>query len=655
MRPISACVKLRLVRSRRQAWLSATAMGSALLGAAFNPAMATPITAQDLDFGTILVGKSAGSQTSLLMNSNSTNQTTNIAGATAPFTGASKSGVNIAKNGGHVATNAYNFAPGSAGSSGSQAFTQTIAVTDTTDAGNSTSFKLSGTAVAPIGAVSASDAGNVYIAQNHSGTAVVTITNTGHGGLAGGTDSSTNPKYLHITSVGGSIGAFAGSGTSTADTLMDGQSRSFNYAFAPGTRGAQSATITYNFSDGSADGKNSAVSSSIKINGVGVAPVASVAGSDSGYVLVGKTGSATVTVTNTGDGNKDKSLPASVTNLNGTAAALSSGEFIGAGGSFSIADQGSNGFNYVFAPTIRGAVTENVGVSLANGAGNGNASGTLNGSVRGQGVAPVQSVSATGAGNVRVEKVRIGTDGQATVTVQNVGDGNLSGLGNVSNLHGTVSGPTGGDAALFSGSGGVVDLADKGSASFSYSFAPMSHAQSGTSVIASFSNGNSDNTNAAQVVPVTISGRGVGPVYHSVGAPGSIVDFGLVKAGTLATRDLLISNISADPGDVTLTGLSLLSGDLSGAQAGNFSLQPGTIGEVLSEGSSTTLALDFQGLKHGTYLAGLTILTDQDSAFGYAGDSFSYELRARVVPEPSSLVLLGVAFGGVVSLRRRIR
>jgi len=632
---------------RRAAWLAGTALVSALaVGGAVTPAVATPIGTTNLSFGDILVGHSAPGQSSTLTNSNGTSQSVTSGGASAPFTGTAKTTPIAA--GGHFSTPAYSFAPTSAGSTGEQVLSQTVTVTDNTNGANSSSFTLGGTAVAPIGAVSEADAGYVYIAAGHSGTATVTITDIGHGGLAAGTDSTSNAKYLHVTSVGGASGAFAGGGTSTSFALQDAQNRAFNYSFTPTTLGAQSAAISYAFSDGSANGTNAAVSGSITVHGTGVAPVASVNGSNVGDVLVGQNRNATVTVTNNGDGNLDTTLARSVTNLNGTVAPLSSGEFSGAGGAFSLNDGTSLGFTNTFTPTIRGAETQSVGVSLANGIGNGNASGTLNAQVTGQGVAPVQSVSVTGAG-----AVRIGAAGPATVTVQNVGDGNLSGQGDVSNLHGTAGGPTGGDAALFSGSGGSADLGDGGSKSFSYSYAPTLHAQNSTSVNLNFANGSSANTNAAQTVVGTLTGQGVGPVYQSVSAPASTISFGLVRPGLLTTEDLVISNVSSDPGGITLTGLTLLSGSRSGPQAGNFTLEPGTIGEVLSEGDSTTLAIDFTGLNNGLYTADLTILTDQDAAFGTPGDSFSYVLQATVVPEPSSLALLGAAIAGLVTRMRR--
>jgi hypothetical protein len=656
---------------RRHRLLAATALGVVLAGCGgVAGAFATPVlslSSGTLGFGAILVGHSATGQTDSVTNNGTPSQSFTIGAGSAPFAGSSKTAT-IGKNG-SLTSNVYTFSP-TVASGGSQTYTQTVSVTDTTTPANSTSFTLTGQAVAPIGSVSETDAGYVYIQAGHTGVASVTVQDTGDGSLAPGADSTSNAKYLHVTSVGDASGAFSGGGSSTGFTLTDSQSqpsnypqsRTFSYGFAPTTTGPQSASISYAFSDGSANGMNQPVSSSITIHGTGVAPLASVSGGNAGDVLIGQSGSAQVTVTNNGNGNLDASLPTSVTNLNGSIAALSTGEFSGAGGSFSLsgngtAPPGSQTFTYTFSPTIRGTESQNVGVSLLNGLNNQNASGTINAAVQGQGVAPVQSVSVTGAGNVR-----IGTSGQAAVEVSNIGDGNLSGLGDVSNLHGAVSGPQGAGASLFSGSGGSVDLPDATSApgntsrSIAYTYSPTGHVQNTSSVTLNFTNGNSNNTNTGQMVTATLTGQGVGPIYSSVAAPEDTIDFGNVVSGHTATENLLISNISTDPGDITLTGLTLLKGTISGTDGSYFGLEPGVIGTLLSEGDSESLAIDFSALQTGLYTASLTVLTDQDAAFGSPGDSFTYQLTARVVPEPSSLAVFGIAapaFGILRGRRRR--
>src|SRR6185503_10441326 len=125
----------------------------------------------------------------------------------------------------------------------------------------------------------------------------------------------------------------------------------------------------------------------------------------------------------------------------------------------------------------------------------------------GAGVAPVQSTSHSNAGNVLV-----GTSGSAVVTVTNTGDGNLSGLGAASNLNGTA-GPGGGD---FSRVGtGSVSVVDNGSATVTYTYTPGTRGADSQSITVAYTNGNSDNTNAAQNVVQNLTGAGVAPVQST--------------------------------------------------------------------------------------------------------------------------------------------
>src|SRR6185312_4005967 len=82
-----------------------------------------------------------------------------------------------------------------------------------------------------------------------------------------------------ISNLNGSVSSltppqFGGTGGNVS--AVDTSSTNFNYTFAPTVRGADSATVTGTFINGSADGQNLASSSTVTIVGTGVAPVNSV-------------------------------------------------------------------------------------------------------------------------------------------------------------------------------------------------------------------------------------------------------------------------------------------------------------------------------------------------------------------------------------------
>ena len=225
----------------------------------------------------------------------------------------------------------------------------------------------------------------------------------------------------------------------------------------------------------------------------------------------------------------------------------------------------------------------------------------------GQGVAPVQSVSAGTA------LVRLGTTGSASVTIKNIGDGNLSGLGADSNLAGTVSAATG----TFTGSGATFSLLDNASQNFSFAYTPASRAVDTAPLAIHFTNGNSDNTNQSQDVTATLSAQGVGPTYQSDLAPNSTLDFGTGTPGAITPLILKISNISTDAngGNSALTDLTILSVALSGQDSSLFKIAGFAPGAVLHEGDLLDLEIDYTGRgPDGTKLASLTITTDEGVA-----------------------------------------
>ena len=292
---------------------------------------------------------------------------------------------------------------------------------------------------------------------------------------------------------------------------------------------------------------------------------------------------------------------------------------------------------YGFSPTERGVASESINVSAINLGLKIQQSGHI--SLQGAGVAPVESVSTSAA-----SLVRIGTSGLETVTISNVGDGNLSGLGDASDLLGSLSGLKG----VFSGAGGSFDLADGSETSFGYSFTPTGHGAVNASVTATFANGSADGTNQAGSADVSLSGEGVGPQYSSNFASG-VINLGSLTLGSTASVDLKIGNLSTDAngGLAALTDLSLLDANLD--PVGPFSLANFVPDTILDEGQSFDLAIDFVASALGEQTANLVITTDQGAAAGALGETFDYQLSADVVsapvPETRTWEMLLAGFG----------
>lgn len=355
-----------------------------------------------------------------------------------------------------------------------------------------------------------------------------------------------------------------------------------------------------------------------------------------GYVLVGKSDSEALTVSNLGSegcvlhgsmsGAGDEFGPTTVQ----TFSPLESGE--------------KASRQYTYTPTARGADTKAVTVTT-NG---GNAVVSL----AGTGVAPVVDVDTTAAD---AGLVRIGTTAEVSVTIKNIGDGNLSGLGAQSNLNGTVPVASG----VFSGTGGSVSLADGGSTAFSFLYAPTTHVAHQSTVAMNFSNGSADGANKAGIVNAILTGQGVGPDYFSSLAPDSVLDFGNVPAASPMSLLLNISNASTDDngGISQLTDLTILSASITGVDADLFSVLGLIDGTVLSKQGDLDLEILYNGTgAHGERSALLTIFTDQGAAYGGNGASFEYEIKATLAPEPGTLVLLGMGgllLGGYAWRRRR--
>ena len=156
---------------------------------------------------------------------------------------------------------------------------------------------------------------------------------------------------------------------------------------------------------------------------------------------------------------------------------------------------------------------------------------------------------------------------------------------------------------------------------------------------------------------ITLSGTGVGPVFESSVTPGGEIDFGEVQVDSFFDVMIQIENVTTDGDLGDLTDLTLLSAEISGADADMFSLVgflPGTVLSVLDI-ESLVVRFDTAAAASGHRSAMLTITTDQGAAFGDEGDQFVFQLDGTAVPEPSSLLLLAVGATVLLACGRRGR
>lgn len=594
------------------------------------------------------------------------NTTLAFAGASAPFAGTAKATTGLNAN--QTVSNAYTFSPTI---SSAASVAQTVNVVETQyNKGAKTSqittltVTLSGTGVAPVQSTSISKStlagngstisGNTanlgYVLVNNAPTsaaATITVNNTGNGNSAqywNGTSFVTEP--YSVSNLNGSVSLAAGGGSITGSAGNPSSSVSLNdatyagagtattsanytYQFTPTVRGAAATSIvTLSFSDGNTNLKNVSQVVTYTLTGTGVAPVASIAGTNVGYVLAGTSKSAVVTVQNTGNGNLSQA--GTVSNLFGTVSGASGGGLFSGGGSAlsvtGLTDSATQAVSYVFAPTSAiGAVSSTVTGTFSYGTGNAVSLGTQFATVVGTGVAPISSASlstsggqggavtgspgpgqSSGAGqqaNLGYVLVQ-GPTAAATVTINNTGNGDLAGKdvdsgGTLySNLHG-VQGTAG--SSVFTGGGGTISLQDSNAttgagfssngsttATFTYNFAPtISNGSAVTATaITTFTNSlGSNGQYATSTYTTTLVGTGVAPIQSlSSSSPGYV----LVNAPTV-TGSATVTVYNNGNGNLAFGGSSTGAATVSNLQGTVSGLTPpqfGGTGGVL--GTSTT-------------------------------------------------------------------
>lgn len=602
-----------------------------------------------------------------------------ITGATGEFSGIAVFQTVTSGSSATISSSAFTFTPTVTGGV-SDVLTASY-IHGSTNEGSAT-ITLTGTGVAPTisGPGTTAVVGSGFVLVGQSGTATLSVANTGNGNEAGsGSAYNLNGSY---GASGNSV--FVGTGTASfsltdnsTKSAQSSSSSSYGYVFTPTSTGAASATVVTTFTDGSTT-KNVGTSVVTTLSGTGVAPVASVAGSASaGYVLVTSSSTATVNVSNTGNGNL--SGAGTISNLRGSVGALSSvsGFAATAGASINLTDTSSTNYSYTYKPTVVGSSSAMVVETLSNGSSNGqNLASIQTTTLTGTGVAPIQSI----ANSTVYGRIGSGSAAGGSFVVANIGDGNLAGSGANTALNGSVSGvSSGGFAAsaatinLVSNATSPTALGTTATSTLGYTYTPgSSRGSSSVTDSITFSDGNSNGTNALQTVAATLTGSAVGPTYastlvgkgvntpavngtgHTAGAAGATISFGVVSYNVATTLLLDLGNVTTDAngGNANLTNLTIDAYSITGANASAFSVS--SVSSVITEGGMLVVPITVtSNIPYSTLSSSLTIFTDEGTGLGGYGENFTYALTATSVPEPTSLAVLGAGLAGLAGFRRR--
>lgn len=272
--------------------------------------------------------------------------------------------------------------------------------------------------------------------------------------------------------------------------------------------------------------------------------------------------------------------------------------------------------------------------------------------VLGVGVAPSADVGALELPG----QLRAGQVATATLQVRNAGDGNLSGLGAISNLNGSVTG-TGDEGVQFDIADGAFSLADGASLDLPVTVSSMEKGVQDVGYEIAFHNGfDAENGGGTTILTGSVEILGPTPVIawsdfegeKSLRDPGEIPTAIFDLTGQILVFDL--RNLETIQND--LTGLELLGFTLSGPGAGSFSLTGFTSGSLLAD-TSDQLMVHFSGIPFDGS-ATLTLFTDYLAAGGAGTSGQSFAIHLVAVPEPgtTTLCLAALVFALVHRARR---
>jgi hypothetical protein len=364
-----------------------------------------------------------------------------------------------------------------------------------------------------------------------------------------------------------------------------------------------------------------------------------------GSTAVGQTFSNTITLLNTAPDGKN--IFVSATPIVGTGFTATSNQY----GTMNPGNAGTLVNTFTFTPNtalIRGfsqAATFQILASGGKDSGFPTASDTTNITLMSNWVAPVQSTAATAtlqSGGKNFVYALPGQKASGTVTITNIGDGNLAGADNgttlLSNLRGTVTTSAGAGFTIAPSGPTTFSLTDNSvtpnqittTTTTSVTYAGTTRGASGTATVtASFTNGSTANNNAGgQTATYTFTGQTVAPVASlssntaevRVGTSGSVaLTVTNTGDGNLAGKTPgfnLTGSVASSTGTFTGTG-----GSLNGATGLNDSTFGA--GAVTSQTYSFTYAPTARGTDSTTVAVSLDNGTNTANAGGTLGPTLA--------------------------------
>jgi hypothetical protein len=533
-----------------------------------------------LTFGNVVVGQSS-TQSVQLTNTGTTNVIINL--ATVAGNGFGISGLSLPKTltGGQSLSFDVQFAPTATGAaSGSITFTDNAPTSPQTVTLIGSGVSASSTLTANPGSVSF---GNVSVGSN--GQQKITLTNNG--------STSTT-----ISAIGASGTGFTTVGVSTPVTLAASQSTSFIAQFAPTTAGSASGSITI-----TSNANDSTISIPLTGTGVQGSLAANPSSINFGSLLVGASGSVSVTLTNSGT----SSVTISQGSASGTGFSMT-----GLSVPTTLTAGQTTTFTAKFSPTVAGAVAGSISI-LSNAP-----SSPLTIALTGSGTTGQPQLTLSPA-SVNYGNVSVGSSATQTITLTNSGNATLT----------VTQASASGTGFSVSGASLPITINAGSSASFAAVFAPTS-AAAATGSISIVSN--------APGSPAAIALSGTG-VQGQLGANPSTVNFGSVNVGSNGSQTVTLTN----------SGTASLTVSQVTASGSGFSLSGITTPLTVGAGQNTSFTAKFSPTSSGSVSGSISIVNNgPNSPITVALTGSGTATAPQLTISPASVSYGNVAVGSSV-------